>query len=90
MDHLESEGVKCIDDMVTIHNLHVICTIYIIHLIQLYVNQDAFNRDIHQEVEKINEDRIGRRSPSRTDRGVQQQQQQTTNANNAAQRCTVS
>ena len=57
---------------------------------EVYVNQEAFNRDIHQEVEKINEDRIGRRSPSRTDRGVQQQQQTTMNANNAAQCCTVS
>ena len=31
---------------------------------ELYVNQEAFNRDIHQEVEKINEDRRRRRSPS--------------------------
>ena len=46
---------------------------------ELYVNQEAFNRDIHQEVEKINEDRIGRRSPSRTQ-----------DANNARRRCTVS
>ena len=48
---------------------------------ELYVNQEAFNRDIHQEVEKINEDR----SPSRV-----QQQQTTMNANNAVQCCTVS
>jgi hypothetical protein len=33
---------------------------------ELYVKQDAFNRDIHQEVEKIHEDRRGS-SPSRTD-----------------------
>jgi hypothetical protein len=57
---------------------------------ELYVNQEAFNRDIHQEVEKINEDRIVGRSPSRTDQGVQQQQQTTMNANNAAKCCTVS
>ena len=36
----------------------------------MYVNQEAFNRDIYQEVENIHEDRIGRRTPSRTDRGV--------------------
>ena len=46
---------------------------------EVYVNQEAFNRDIHQEVEKINEDRIGRRSPSRTQ-----------DANNARRRCTLS
>jgi len=51
---------------------------------ELYVKQDAFNRDIHQEIEKIHEDRRGS-SPSRTDRGMQQ-----TNTNNAAQCCTVS
>jgi len=32
---------------------------------EVYVKQDAFNRDIHQEVEKIHEDRRGS-SPSRT------------------------
>jgi hypothetical protein len=52
---------------------------------ELYVNQDAFNRDIHQEVEKIHEDRRGS-SPSRTDQGMQQ----TNTTNNAAQCCTVS
>jgi hypothetical protein len=57
---------------------------------EVYVNQEAFNRDIHQEVEKINEDRIGRRSPSRTDRGVQQQQTTMNANNNAAHCCTVS
>ena len=51
---------------------------------EVYVKQDAFNRDIHQEVEKIHEDRRGS-SLSRTDQGVQQ-----TNVNNAAQCCTVS
>ena len=49
---------------------------------ELYINQEAFNRDILQEVEKINENRIvGRRSPSRTDQG--EQQQQTMNAKSA-------
>ena len=52
---------------------------------ELYVKQDAFNRDIHQEVEKIHEDRRGS-SPSRTDQGMQQ----TNVTNNAAQCCTVS
>jgi hypothetical protein len=52
---------------------------------ELYVKQDAFNRDIHQEVEKIREDRRGS-SPSRTD----QRMQQTNVTNNAAQCCTVS
>ena len=52
---------------------------------ELYVNQDAFNRDIHQEVEKIHEDRRGS-SPSRFDQGVQQ----TNVNNNTAQCCTVS
>jgi len=52
---------------------------------ELYVNQEAFNRDIHQEVEKIHEDRRGS-SPSRSDQGVQQ----TNVTNNAAQCCTVS
>ena len=33
---------------------------------ELFANQDAFNRDIHQEVEKIHEDRRGS-STSRTD-----------------------
>ncbi len=33
---------------------------------ELFVNQEAFNRDIHQEVEKNHEDRIGS-SLSRTD-----------------------
>ena len=51
---------------------------------ELFVNQDAFNRDIHQEVEKIHEDRRGS-SPSRSDQGVQQM-----NVNNAAQCCSVS
>ena len=51
---------------------------------ELYVKQDAFNRDIHQEVE-IHEDRRGS-SPSRTDQGVQQ----TNVTNNVAQCCTVS
>ena len=32
---------------------------------EVYVKQDAFNKDIHQEVEKIHEDRRGS-SPSRT------------------------
>jgi len=53
---------------------------------ELYVNQDAFNRTLHQEVEKINED-DRRRSPSTTTtdhHGVQK-----TNAN-AAQCCTLS
>jgi len=52
---------------------------------ELYVNQDAFNRDIHQEVEKIHEDRRGS-SLSRTDQGVKQ----TNVTYNAAQCCTVS
>jgi hypothetical protein len=52
---------------------------------ELFVNQDAFNRDIHQEVEKIHEDRRGS-SPSRSDQGVQQ----TNDTNNTAQCCTVS
>ena len=52
---------------------------------ELFVNQDAFNRDIHQEVEKIHEDRRGS-SPSRSDQGVQQMN----GTNNAAQCCTVS
>jgi hypothetical protein len=52
---------------------------------ELYVKQDAFNRDIHQEVEKIHEDRRGS-SPSRSDKGVQQ----TNVTNNAAQCCTIS
>ena len=51
---------------------------------ELFVNQDAFNRNVHEEIQKIHEDRRGS-SPSRTDKGVQQ-----TNANNAAQCCTVS
>jgi hypothetical protein len=33
---------------------------------EVYVNQDAVSRDIHQEIEKIHEDRIGS-SPSRSD-----------------------
>jgi hypothetical protein len=41
--------------------------------------QHAFNRNVHEEFEKINEDRIGRRSPSRTQ-----------DASNARRRCTVS
>ena len=52
---------------------------------ELFVNQDAFNRDIHQEVEKIHEDRRGS-NPSRTDQGMQQKNVN----NNAAQCCTVS
>jgi len=50
---------------------------------ELYVKQDAFNRNIHQEVEKIHEDRRGS-SPSRSDEGVQQM-----NTNNAKQGCTL-
>ena len=53
---------------------------------ELYVKQEAFNRDIHQEVEKIHEDGRGS-SPSRSDQGVQQMN--GTN-NKAAQCCTVS
>jgi len=52
---------------------------------EVYVKQDAFNRDIHQEVEKIHEDRRGS-SQSRSDKGMQQ----TNVSNNAAQCCTVS
>ncbi len=51
---------------------------------ELFVNQDAFNRNVHEEFEKIHEDRRGS-SPSRSDKGVQQ-----TNTNNTAQCCTVS
>ena len=53
---------------------------------ELYVNQDAFNRNVHEEFEKIHEDRRVS-SPSRSDQGVQQTN--VTN-NNAAQCCTVS
>ena len=45
---------------------------------ELYVNQDAFNRNVHEEFEKIHEDRRVS-SPSRSDQGV-----------NAAQCCSVS
>jgi len=33
---------------------------------ELFVNQDAFNRNVHEEFEKIHEDRRGS-SPSRSD-----------------------
>ena len=52
---------------------------------ELFVNQDAFNRNVHEEFEKIHEDRRGS-SPSRSDQGVQQ----TNVTNNAKQCCTVS
>jgi hypothetical protein len=52
---------------------------------ELFVNQDAFNRNVHEEFEKIHEDRRGS-SPSRSDQGMQQ----TNVTNNAAQCCTVS
>jgi hypothetical protein len=53
---------------------------------EVYGNQEAF-KIIHQEVEKIHEDRRGS-STSRTDQGVQQTN--VTNNNNAKQCCTVS
>jgi hypothetical protein len=54
---------------------------------ELFVKQDAFNRDIHQELEKIHEDRRVS-SPSRSDQGMQQTN--VTNNNDKAQCCTVS
>jgi hypothetical protein len=51
---------------------------------ELYDNQDAF-KIIHEEFEKIHEDRRGS-SPSRSDQGMQQ----TNATNNAAQCCSVS
>jgi hypothetical protein len=51
---------------------------------EVYGNQEAF-KIIHEEIEKIHEDRRGS-SPSRSDQGMQQ----TNVNNNAAQCCTVS
>jgi len=51
---------------------------------EVYGNQETF-KIIHEEFEKIHEDRRGS-SPSRSDQGVQQ----TNGTNNAAQCCTVS
>jgi hypothetical protein len=53
---------------------------------EVYGNQEAF-KIIHEEFEKIHEDRRGS-SPSRTDQGVQQTN--VTNNNDKAQCCTVS
>jgi len=53
---------------------------------EVYVKQEAFNRNVHEEFEKIHEDRRVGSSPSRIDKGVQQ----TNGTNNAAQCCTVS
>jgi hypothetical protein len=49
---------------------------------ELFVNQDAFNRNVHDEFENIHEDRRGS-SPSRSYQGMQQTN--VTNNNDKAQ-----